>query len=80
MNFQIQLNITPDGHNNYGVDSKGSSKLHRAIIEAIKRRTRTNDLGYLLVCLKLMSTLHVMLNMFLRKCWLRIQTLNQDNA
>lgn len=56
MNFHIQLNTTPEGHSSYGVDSKDKSKLHKAVLEAIRARSRPNDLGYLLVCLKITST------------------------
>ena len=56
INFQIQLNTTPEGPNNYSVDSKDKSKLHRAILEAIRTRPRPNDLNDLLVCLKLAPT------------------------
>lgn len=48
INFQIQLNTTPEGPNNYSVDSKDKSKLHRAILEAIRTRPRPNDLNDLL--------------------------------
>lgn len=48
MNFHIQLNTTPEGQNNYGVDSKDKSKLHKAVLEAIRARSDPNDLSYLL--------------------------------
>lgn len=53
MNFQIQLNT--EGHDFYSVDSNDKSKLHRAVLEAIRARQRPKDLNYLLVCLKLAS-------------------------
>ena len=54
-NFQIRLNNTSDGYDNYGVESRESSKLQGAVLEIINRRPKPNNLNYLLVCLSLPS-------------------------
>lgn len=80
ISFQIQLNTTTEGQNSYGIDSKSKSRFHEAIIKAIRAGPRTEDLTYLLVGLKLMSTFHTVLIRFSRKCWLRTSTSNQNRA
>ena len=56
IDFQIQLNTTPEGHNRYDVDSEDKSTLQKSVLEAIRARSGPNDLSYLLVCLKITST------------------------
>lgn len=46
--FQIQLDSALEDRNNYVVDSEGKSSFNRAIVEAIRARTNSNDLNYLL--------------------------------
>lgn len=51
--FQIRLNTTPKGQPSYSVDSTAKSKLHTAILETVRARSRPDDLNYLLVRLKI---------------------------
>ena len=51
INFEIQHKPTEQGKEVYIVHTKEKTKLHKAILEAVARRPRPNDLELLLVCL-----------------------------